>query len=121
MSEFRNRLLAPFGVTLVAAVVIVVVVFNLSQVLLALEQEAGSTAATVVAVAGASVVLLGAVWSVSRRRPGSWTARAVLLGSGLMLIMAGSVSYATLEDGGEHPGEPAQGGGGPAQPRPPIA
>ena len=37
MSEFKNRLLVPVGVTLGAAAVIVAIVLSLSRVLLALE------------------------------------------------------------------------------------
>lgn len=109
MSEFRNRLLFPFGVTFGAAVVVVAVVFSLSRVLLALEQESSSTAATVVAMAGASAVLLGAVWSVARRRASSRPVLAVLLGAGVTLVAAGSVSHAVLGGGGEEAPEVAHG------------
>jgi plastocyanin len=120
MNEFRHRLLLPFAVTLGAAAVIVVVVFNLSRVLLALEAEAGSTAATVVAMAGASAVLLVGAWFASRRRPRSRPGLAVLMSSGFMLVLAGSVSYATLADGGDEGTELAHGGGGAGEPRPPV-
>jgi plastocyanin len=120
VSEFRTRLLFPFGVTLGGAAVIVVVVFSLSRVLLALEQESGSTAATVVAIAGATAVLLGAVWSVARRRPGSRPVVAVLLGAGYLLVAAGSYSYAVIGDGEEGAGELAGGGSAAAEPQPPV-
>ncbi|MDQ3943834.1 MAG: plastocyanin/azurin family copper-binding protein [Actinomycetota bacterium] len=120
MNEFRHRLLIPFAVTLGAAAVIIVVVFNLSRILLALEAEAGSTAATVVAMAGASAVLLLGAWFASRRRPGSRPGLAVLISSGFMLMLAGSVSYATLADGRDEGTELAHGGGGPGEPGPPV-
>jgi plastocyanin len=119
-NEFQRRLLIPFAVTLGAATVIVVVVFNLSRVLLALEAEAGSTAATAVAIAGASAVLVVGAWFASRRRPGSRPGLAVLISSGLMLVLAGSVSYATLQGGGEEGTELAHGGGGGGEPPPPV-
>jgi plastocyanin len=120
MNEFRHRLLIPFAVTLGAAALIVVVVFNLSRVLLALEAEAGSTAATVVAITGSSAVLMVGAWFASRRRPGSRPALAVLLSSGFMLVLAGSVSYATLQGGGYEGTELAQGEGGGREHRPPV-
>lgn len=120
MNEFRHRLLIPFAVTVGAAAVIVVVVFNLSRVLLALEAEAGSTAATMVAMAGASAVLVVGAWFASRRRPGFRPALAVLASSAFMLVLAGSVSYATLEHGGDEGTELAHGGGGAGKPRPPV-
>ncbi len=120
MNEFRHRLLIPFAVTLGAAAVIVVVVFNLSRLLLALEAEAGSTAATVVAMTGASLVLLGGTWFASRRRPGARPGLAVLVSSGFILVLAGSVSFATLQHEGDKGTELAHGGGGAGEPRPPL-
>jgi plastocyanin len=112
-------LLFPFGVTFGAAAVIVTVVFSLSRVLLALEQESSSMAATVVAMAGASAVLLGAVWSVARRRAGSRPVLAVLFGAGVMLVAAGSVSQAML-GGGAAAGEVAHGGSAAGDRPPPV-
>jgi len=121
VSDFRNRLLLPFGVTLGGAAVVVVVVFSFSRVLLALEQESSSTTATVVAMAGASAVLLGAAWSVARRRAGSRPVVAVLLGAGYLLVAAGSYSYAVIGDGEEGTGELAHGENAAADRPPPVS
>ena len=109
MSEFKNRLLVPVGVTLGAAAVIVAIVLSLSRVLLALEQEASATAATVVAMVGASAVLTGAIWSVARRRAGSRPVVGVLFGSAVLLVAAGSVSHAVLGGSEDDRGELAHG------------
>lgn len=120
MSEFRNRLLLPFGVTFGGAALIVVVVFSFSRVLLALEQKSSATAATVLAMAGSTAVLLGAVWSVARRRSGSRTVLAVLVGAGYLLVAAGSYSYAVIGDSEEGTGELAHGESAAADRPPPV-
>src|SRR5919197_366199 len=59
MKELRERVLVPLAIPLGAALIIVFIVLNYSRVLLALDERAGSAAATVVAIAGVVLVMAG--------------------------------------------------------------
>lgn len=98
LKEFRDRVLLPLAVPLLAAAVIVVVVLNFSRVLLALEETVGASLATVVAIALASSVLFGSAYFSARGEARSTGNVAVLASAGIVLVFAGFVGFAAIEE-----------------------
>lgn len=116
MKEFRDRVLLPLLVPLAAVSVIVVVVLNFSRVLLALEETFSASLATVLAIAVASAVLFGSAYFSARSEARSAGNVAVLASAGIVLVFAGFVGFAAIEEeareaaaeknGGEQAGPP---------------
>jgi len=104
MKEFRDRVLLPLAIPLVALAVIAFIVLNLSRVLLALEETSSPEVATVAAVVLASAVLFGCAYFA--QAPGDRTTAnmGALLMSGVVLIMGGLVGFAAVQEE-EHAGE----------------
>lgn len=98
MKEFRDRVLLPLAVPLLAAGVIVVVVLNFSRVLLALEETVSASLATVVAIAIASSILFGSAYFSARGEARSAGNVAVLASAGMALVFAGFVGFAAIEE-----------------------
>lgn len=99
MKEFRDRVLIPLAIPLVAMGVIGVVVLNLSRILLALEERGSPTLATTVAIVMASAVLFGCAWISARgeeRRSGGNIGTLVV--SGLVLLTAGAVGAEAIQE-----------------------
>src|SRR5687768_17115352 len=88
MKGFRKRILAPLAIPLTATAIVVAVVFNLSRVLLVLEERNSARVATVMAIILALAVLLGGAYFSSRRE--ARTAGLTVLGTaGIVLVFAG--------------------------------
>ena len=104
MKSFRDRLLIPVSVPLTAVIVVMVIVFSISRVLLAMEEKSSPTMATLVAIVVSSAVLFAGSWFSVRRQAGGL---AALGAAGLLVVVAGSASFAALRGGDEH--EVAQG------------
>ncbi len=112
--ELRNRLMFPFEIPVLAAVVIGVVVVAFSRVLLAVS-KIGST---VVAIVVASVILGVAFLITSRPKLSSSLLTVVvaigaigLLGGGIVGAVAGEREFEAHEEEGDHGGE----GGAPVE------
>lgn len=105
MEEFRNRVLLPLLIPLAAAGIIVVVVLNFSQVLLALHDTSGSTAATMLALVVASSVLFGFTYFSAAGEARSNSNITALVGAGMVLVFAGFTGFAAIE--AEHEKEAA--------------
>lgn len=115
MKEFRDRVLVPLAIPVVALAVIVVVVLNLSRILLALEERGSATLATTVAIVMASAVLFGCAWISARgeeRRTGGNIGTLVV--SGLVLLAAGAVGAEAIQE--EHEKHAAEENGGFGEP-----
>jgi uncharacterized cupredoxin-like copper-binding protein len=98
MKELRDRVLVPLAIPLGAALVIVIIVLNYSRVLLALDERASATAATLVAIAGASAVLFGSTYFSARGEERSAANLTVLAGAGLALVVAGFIGLAAIQE-----------------------
>jgi plastocyanin len=111
MKGFRNRILAPLAIPLGATVVAVVVVFNFSRILLALEERRSSAVATVVAIVVAAAVLFGSAYFSSRREAHT-AGLTVLAGAAFVLVFAGGYGLGATgaKEGGGGEGELAAGG-----------
>jgi plastocyanin len=107
MKGFRERILAPLAIPVGATVVAVVVVFNISRILLALEERRSSTVATLVAILVASAVLFGAGYFA--RQEARTAGTTVLAAATLGLVFAGG--YGLGASGGGHAGEGEAAGG----------
>lgn len=105
MKEFRNRVLLPLLIPLAAAAIIVIVVLNFSQVLLALHETSGATAATMVALVIASSVLFGFTYASAAGEARSNSNVTALVGAGMVLVFAGFTGFAAIE--AEHEKEAA--------------
>lgn len=102
MKEFRERVLIPLLVPLLALAVIVVVVLNVSRILLALEERSGPHTVVVIALILASAVLFGFTYASSRSDERSNGAMSLLSVAGILVIIAGFVGYeAMAEDQGK--------------------
>ena len=101
MNGFRRRVLLPLVIPLGATALFVAVVFNLSRILLILEERRSATTATVLAIVAAVAILGGFTWFANRAE-----ARRVglsMLGSvGVVLVFAGGYSFGAADEGGEH-------------------
>ena len=89
MKEFRDRVLIPTLVPLAALAIIVVVVLNVSQVLLALEERSGPNTVTALAIILASGILFGFTYFSSRGEEKSTASVSVMSLAGIMVILAG--------------------------------
>lgn len=105
MGEFRDRVLVPLIVPLVAVALIAVVVLNYSLLLLAIE----GTPAVVLAMATASALLGGATWFSLRGWASSASTLTTLALAGIVVIGAGFVSFASLDEEQAKPSETAAG------------
>ena len=101
VKTLRDRVLIPLAIAVAALLVIVFVVLNLSTVLLALEVRTSENLATAVAFVVAISVLFGAA-SFSARGRGRKPV-AALLSAGMVLVLAGIVGAAVIEEGREVP------------------
>jgi len=106
LKEFREKLLIPFAIPVAAILVILIAVLNFSVILLALEERASRTLATVVAMLAATAVLIGAA-HFSRGQDGSSRSLTALATMGLMLVLGGSVGAEALEEARETRPPPA--------------
>ena len=97
LRELRDRLLIPFAIPVAAILVILIAVLNFSVILLALEERASRTLATVVALLAATAVLFGAA-HFSREQDGSSRSVTALAIMGLVLVLGGSVGAEALEE-----------------------
>jgi plastocyanin len=109
MKGFRKRILAPLAIPLGATVVVVAVIFNISRVLLFLEEHNSATVATVVAVMVAAAVLFGSAYFSSRREART-AGLTVLASAGIVLVFAGGYGLGATGVG-EGEGEAAAGEG----------
>jgi plastocyanin len=94
MSEFQRRVLVPLVVPLLAAGLIGMIVLNYSRTLLALK----GAPAVVVALLTALAVLGGATWFSRRSDRDSTPAVATLALAGLLVVGAGFVGLARLDE-----------------------
>jgi plastocyanin len=104
VKKLRDRVLIPLAIAVAATLVIVFVVLNLSAVLLALKERASENLATAVAFVVATSVLFGAAFLSARGRGGRKPV-AALLSAGMVLVLAGIVGAAAIEEGQEAPQE----------------
>jgi plastocyanin len=112
MKGFRKRILAPLAIPLTATAIVVAVVFNLSRVLLVLEERNSATVATVMAIILALTVLLGGAYFSSRRE--ARTAGLTVLGTAaIVLVFAGGYGLGAsgVEEGEGGEGELAAAAG----------
>ena len=109
MNGFQKRILVPLVVPVGATLAAVVVVFNFSRVLLALEERRSANVATAAAILVAAGVLAGCAYFASHRQ-----ARAgltVLATAAFLLVFGGGYGLgATSAKGGGGEGEGAAGG-----------
>ena len=89
MKEFRDRVLIPTLVPLGALAIIVVVVLNVSQVLLAIEERSGPETVTALAVILASGILFGFTYFSARGAERSTASVSLMSVAGIMVILAG--------------------------------
>jgi plastocyanin len=98
MKEFRERVLLPLLVPLSALLVIVIVVLNFSRVLLALEERSGPQPVVVLAVIVSSAVLFTCTYISARGEERSTGNLSVLAGAGVVLVIAGFVGFAAIQE-----------------------
>jgi plastocyanin len=103
MKGFRKRILGPLAIPLTATAIVVAVVFNLSRVLLVLEERNSAAVATVLAIIVAVAVLLGGAYFASRREART-AGLTVLATAGIVLVFAGGYGLGATGGG--------EGGGG---------
>ncbi|HYH50415.1 MAG TPA: plastocyanin/azurin family copper-binding protein [Acidimicrobiia bacterium] len=90
MKEFRDRVLIPTLIPLGAMALIAVIVLNVSQLLIALEEESGPETVTALAVILSSGILFGFTWFSSRGDEQRSSSSVALLSlAGLMVLAAG--------------------------------
>ncbi len=104
MKGFRNRILAPLAIPLAATAIVVAVVFNLSRILLVIEERNSAAVATMVAIVVAAGVLFGCAWFSSRREART-AALTVLASAGVLLVFGGGYGLGAIGQGGEAGGE----------------
>jgi plastocyanin len=106
MKGFRNRILAPLAIPMVASVVILTVAFNFSRVLLILEERQSPAVSTAVAVVVAATVLFASAYFASRLQAHS-AGLAVLGTAAVVLVFAGGYglgfAQAPKGEGGKGP------------------
>ncbi|MGH9035527.1 MAG: cupredoxin domain-containing protein [Acidimicrobiia bacterium] len=107
MKGFRNRILLPLAVPVGATVFIVVVVFNLSRILLLLEERRSATVATMLAIAAATGVLGVITWLATSRSQSRTAGMSVFACTGLVLVFAGGYSFGAAGEGEGHGEEKA--------------
>jgi plastocyanin/predicted membrane protein len=110
MKGFRNRILAPLGIPLVATAVILTVAFNFSRILLLLEKRQGPAVSTVVAIFAAAAVLFASAYFASRLEAHA-AGLAVLGTAAVVLVFAGGYGLGFAQ---APKGEGGEGGEGPA-------
>ena len=98
MKEFRERVLIPLLVPLAAVLVIVIVVLNFSRVLLALEERGGPQPVVLLAVVVSSAVLFVCTYISARGEERSTGNLSVLAGAGVVLVMAGFIGFAAIQE-----------------------
>ena len=98
--KLREKVLIPFAIPVAAILVILIAVLNFSVILLALEERASRTLATVVAMLAAAAVLIGAA-HFARDQDGSSRSLTALATMGLILVLGGSVGAAALDEARE--------------------
>jgi len=98
MKEFRERVLVPLLVPLLALAVIVVVVLNISRILLALEERSGPHTVVVVALIIAAAVLFGFTYASSRNEERSTGAMSLLSVAGILVVIAGFIGYEAMAE-----------------------
>jgi uncharacterized cupredoxin-like copper-binding protein len=98
MKELRDRVLVPLALPLGAALAIVIVVLNFSQVLIALEERSGPMASTFVATVVASALLFGFAYFSARGEERSTGNLGALAGAGLTLVLAGFIAFAAIQE-----------------------
>jgi plastocyanin len=111
MNGFQKRILVPLAVPVGATLVAVVLVFNFSRVLLALEERRSAAVATVAAILAAVGVLAGCAFFASRRQ--ARTAGLAVLATAAFLLMFGGgygLGATSAKEGGGGEGEAAAGG-----------
>jgi plastocyanin len=107
MRGFRNRILAPLAIPLVAMAVIVTVAFNYSRILLVLEKRQGAALSTVVAIFVAAAVLFASAYFATRVE--AHTAGLAVLGTAaIALVFAGGYGLGAAQ------AKKVEGGGAPA-------
>ena len=89
MKEFRDRVLIPTLIPLGAMALIAVIVLNVSQLLIALEEESGPETVTALAVILSSGILFGFTWFSSKGEEKSNSSVALLSLAGLMVLATG--------------------------------
>jgi plastocyanin len=89
MKEFRDRVLIPTLVPLVALAVIAVLVLNISRVLIALEERSGPNTVTLLATILSSGVLFVFTYFSSRRGERSTGSVTMLSVAGIVVLAAG--------------------------------
>ena len=109
MNGFQKRILVPLAVPVAATLVVVIVVFNFSRVLVAIEERRSANVATAAAILAAAGVLAACYFFASRRQ--ARTAGLTVLATAAFLLMFGG-GYglgATSAHGGGGGGEVAAG------------
>jgi plastocyanin len=98
MKEFRERVLMPLLVPLVALAVIVVVVLNISRILLALEERSGPHTVVIIALIIAAAVLFCFTYASSRSEERSTSAMSLLSVAGILVVIAGFIGYEAMAE-----------------------
>jgi plastocyanin len=98
MKEFRDRVLLPLSIPLLAGAVIVFIVLNMSRVLLALEERVNATVTTAVAIIIACVILFGASYISAKGETRSPANLSVLAVAGITLLVAGFIGYEAIQE-----------------------
>jgi plastocyanin len=109
MKGFRNRVLGPLVIPLAVLAVIVVLIFNFSRILLALEERHSPSWATLIAVVIGTVMMLGAAFFAFRLE-GRATGMSILSAAVAIVLFAGGFGWGLSR--GEHGGEEVAGGEG---------
>ena len=98
MKEFRERVLIPLSIPLLAAAVIVFIVLNMSRVLLALEERVNATVTTAVAIIIASAILFGSAYISAKGETRSSANLSVLAAAGITLLLAGFIGFEAIQE-----------------------
>ena len=98
MKEFRERVLIPLSIPLLAAAVIVFIVLNMSRVLLALEERVNATVTTAVAIILASAILFGSAYISAKGETRSSANLSVLAAAGITLLLAGFIGFEAIQE-----------------------
>jgi plastocyanin len=85
----RERILLPLLLTVVAVLIIVTIIINLSRVLLAVGGNKGVYVTCAIAVA----ILGTAIWAASRPKLPAYAGMYVLASAGVVSLIAGSISF----------------------------
>jgi plastocyanin len=98
MKEFRERVLVPLLVPLVALALIAIVVLNISRILLALEERSGPHTVVIGALIIASAVLFGFTYASTRNEERSTGAMSLLSVVGILVVIAGFIGYEAMAE-----------------------